>query len=735
MQIEALIKLAASGALQALEEQWLALLDLESTTPDTMLELMPVLEGLVEGGRPTEAATLAWTAIEMLKDRFGAAAMLKAAGSVALLLKDSEELRAQVTELYRQAYAQHPGLEPLIEEAGLAGERPVRRALRALDVCLSVEAGTFLVSRHDGSAAQTVAVDTDTRRFRVRSRGREREFGPLELADHYVPVDQDDFRVLRDYRPQRLTELLEQEPARMVISILRAQGRMIDSDALEDMLCPSLIEPARWKKWWTKARAVLKRSPHVQIEGRGPYYLTYREVARTLEQETREQFAKLADPQEQLAAVKAYLRECRLRKQTPQSELLTRLADDLGRRARRQEARSGGTAFALATRLVQRRVERELGRQEGEAAALRLLASAADPTALVRDLEVEGLWLPACACLEQAWPDRRAELLAELLPVAPLKACNYLAGRLAKAGYPAEQFDALVQKIMADPIRHNGALLWLWDGPEQEQVQPGRLITLLTRILNVLGEFKRSETITRDQAKRIAGNTRSVLGARKCQRFCACLEEIEPGVASALHTQIARLDNLGRAVREDLLKLIRQRFPPSEVVPAIPPWADERVLWTTAEGLLRKQAEIDELVNVKMKENARRIGEAAAHGDLSDNAEYKFALEERDLLRSRLAQMQEQIGMARALESKDVPTDHIGPGSRVTFRHTESGTCVEIVFLGPFEADAARHIYNYKAPFAQGVMGLRVGDQAELTVVEPAGRYEVAAIEDALAQR
>lgn len=735
MQTHSLIKLAAGGALQALEEQWLALLDLESTTPDTMLELMPVFECLIERGHPTEAATLAWTAIEMLKDRFGAAQMLQAAGAVLLLLKDSQELRAQVTELYRQAHAQYPAFEGLIEEAGLAGKHPVRRALRTLDVCLSVEAGTFLVSRDDGSAAQAVAVDADTRRFRVRSRGREREFGPVELADHYLPVDQDDFRVLRDYRPQRLAELLEQEPARMVISILRAQGKMIDSDALEDMLCPSLIEPGRWKKWWTKARAVLRRSPHVEIEGRGPYYLTYRAVARTLEQETRGHFAKLADPQEQLAAVKAYLRECRLRKQEPQSELLTRLADDLDARARRQEARDGGTAFAFATRLVQRRVQRELGREEGEAAAVGLLASAADPTALVRNVEAEELWLPACACLEKAWPDRRAELLAELLPVAPLKACNYLAGRLAELGYPAEQFDALVQKIMADPIRYNGALLWFWDGPEQEQVRPGRLITLLTRMLNVLGELKRSDAISRNQARQITGQTRSVLGARKCERFCACLEEIEPGVASALSTQISRLDNLGRAVREDLLKLIRQRFPPSEVARTIEPWADQSVLWTTAEGLLRKQADIDELVNVKMKENARRIGEAAAHGDLSDNAEYKFALEERDLLRSRLAQMQQQIGMARVLKAKDVPTEHIGLGSRVTFRHAESGTCVEMVFLGPFEADVARHIYNYKAPLAQAVMGLSVGDQAELTVVEPAGRYEVAALENALARR
>ncbi|MHC4066518.1 MAG: GreA/GreB family elongation factor, partial [Planctomycetota bacterium] len=105
----------------------------------------------------------------------------------------------------------------------------------------------------------------------------------------------------------------------------------------------------------------------------------------------------------------------------------------------------------------------------------------------------------------------------------------------------------------------------------------------------------------------------------------------------------------------------------------------------------------------------------------------------RDLLRARLARMQQQVGIARALEADDVPTRHIGVGSKVTFRHVDSANCVEMVFLGPFETDVERHIYNYKAPLAQALMGLVVGDRAELTAVEPPGLYEVLAISNELA--
>ena len=66
------------------------------------------------------------------------------------------------------------------------------------------------------------------------------------------------------------------------------------------------------------------------------------------------------------------------------------------------------------TRLVQRRVEQELGRGDAEAAAVKLLASAGDPLAPILALDVVALWPAACDCLAQALPDRHVELMAAL---------------------------------------------------------------------------------------------------------------------------------------------------------------------------------------------------------------------------------------------------------------------------------------------------------------------------------
>jgi transcription elongation factor GreA len=157
------------------------------------------------------------------------------------------------------------------------------------------------------------------------------------------------------------------------------------------------------------------------------------------------------------------------------------------------------------------------------------------------------------------------------------------------------------------------------------------------------------------------------------------------------------------------------------------------VLFVTREGLSRKQQEIDHHVNVKMRENAKAIGRAAEHGDLSENAEYKFALEERDLLRARLAQMNAEVEAAELITPEEVPVEHVGIGTKAIFKRVRDGEPYELSFLGPWEADAEKGRLNYRAPLAQAVLGKRIGDTIEFDHTGAAGTYEIVALENALA--
>jgi transcription elongation GreA/GreB family factor len=238
--------------------------------------------------------------------------------------------------------------------------------------------------------------------------------------------------------------------------------------------------------------------------------------------------------------------------------------------------------------------------------------------------------------------------------------------------------------------------------------------------------------VEKDLGKRIANRAKSVLAARNYERFEQCIEQIDRPMANALRTQIAKLDTLGRVVKEDLLNRLRARFPLQDAKPEVAPWAREDRLYVTEHGLSRKQAEIDHHVNVKMKENARAIGTAAEHGDLSENSEYKFALEERDLLRAMLAQMNNEMAMAVVLAPEDVPTDHVGVGTRAVFRRVDGGQTYEVGLVGPWDTDPKQSLLNYKSPLAQRLMGKRIGDIVEFAHADVVGEFELTELHNAL---
>jgi len=134
-----------------------------------------------------------------------------------------------------------------------------------------------------------------------------------------------------------------------------------------------------------------------------------------------------------------------------------------------------------------------------------------------------------------------------------------------------------------------------------------------------------------------------------------------------------------------------------------------------------------------MKDNARAIGEAAERGDLSENSEYKFALEERDLLRARLAQMNEEMAKAKIVEMDDIPTDHAGIGTHAVFHEVGGEGVFELTLVGSWDSDPENGWYNYSAPLARLVLGAKVGDTLHFDHAKATGDYELVSLKNGLA--
>lgn len=148
-------------------------------------------------------------------------------------------------------------------------------------------------------------------------------------------------------------------------------------------------------------------------------------------------------------------------------------------------------------------------------------------------------------------------------------------------------------------------------------------------------------------------------------------------------------------------------------------------IWTTKAGLHRRSAELKEIKEVKIPENQDAIGRAASYGDLSENSEWEAAIEEQRNLTARAMEMEEELRETDFIEEAALIEDTVCPGTRVTYRDLGTGKEAAVLLLGPWDEDEVlgTQVISYRAPLAQGLLGLNSGEKASVKL--PGGDVEL----------
>jgi len=118
----------------------------------------------------------------------------------------------------------------------------------------------------------------------------------------------------------------------------------------------------------------------------------------------------------------------------------------------------------------------------------------------------------------------------------------------------------------------------------------------------------------------------------------------------------------------------------------------------------------------------KELLKARAHGDLSENAEYKYAKERQGYLSARLGQLKKRLADVSMLNLQNLPRDRAGYGSRVWLHDLQKSVEVEYKLVTTEEADAAKGLISTTSPIGKALLGRRVGD--EIKVQTPAGVKE-----------
>src|SRR5262245_7160913 len=143
--------------------------------------------------------------------------------------------------------------------------------------------------------------------------------------------------------------------------------------------------------------------------------------------------------------------------------------------------------------------------------------------------------------------------------------------------------------------------------------------------------------------------------------------------------------------------------------------------------LARLKKELADLKYELTVQLPKELATAAAHGDLSENAEYEAAKNRQDFVRSRLAQLEARIRELSLYTVASIPRGVVAYGSRVKVADSDSGDEVEYRIVFPEEVDAARGHISLSSPIGRALMSKSEGDEIE--VQTPSGRRTYQIIE------
>lgn len=142
------------------------------------------------------------------------------------------------------------------------------------------------------------------------------------------------------------------------------------------------------------------------------------------------------------------------------------------------------------------------------------------------------------------------------------------------------------------------------------------------------------------------------------------------------------------------------------------------ITYMTEDGYKKLKEEITALESERPM-ISKQIAEARDKGDLSENAEYDAAKEAQGMLEAKIAQMKNLLANARLINEDMIGTDVVQILNKVTIRNTKNNQQMTYTLVAESEANLKENKIAISTPIAQGLMGKKVGDIAEIKV--PAG--------------
>lgn len=144
--------------------------------------------------------------------------------------------------------------------------------------------------------------------------------------------------------------------------------------------------------------------------------------------------------------------------------------------------------------------------------------------------------------------------------------------------------------------------------------------------------------------------------------------------------------------------------------------------YLTEEAINKLKEEIEHRKVVTRREINEDLKEARAHGDLSENFEYKAAKRDRARNESRIRYLERMIKTAHIIED-DTSRDEVGLGKIVSIKFLADDEIEEFTIVTTIEADPMNNMISIESPLGKAIYRHKVGDK--ILIKSPEGEYSI----------
>ena len=156
----------------------------------------------------------------------------------------------------------------------------------------------------------------------------------------------------------------------------------------------------------------------------------------------------------------------------------------------------------------------------------------------------------------------------------------------------------------------------------------------------------------------------------------------------------------------------------------------------TRSGYERLSEELTNLRTQGRQEVAKKLEEARAFGDLSENAEYAAAKEEQARLEDRIADLENTLSKAVVIDETKLDTNRAGVGLRITLEDLDRGGkqyTYDLVgseeLSGAAFSEGGIQRISQKSPVGQAITGHLIGDEVIVKIPRGTRKLKIVAIE------